>query len=117
MCVATNVETTLIWGFNTLSLTTFPYVLNTLHSFPLTTFEDDNVTVVIVSAVQDQQNLDRANFTSTLTVSLSTLIDLNVQCVVCGTFVENDKYNLSLNEVTVRGKCRYDCIVEFTMCS
>lgn len=103
-CVATDFETTLLWGFNTLSSTMFRYVLNTMDAFPLTIFGDGNVTVVILSAVQNPQDLDRADFTSTLTVSLTTLISRGVQRVFCGTSLENDNYNLMLNDVTVRGK-------------
>ena len=54
--------------------------------------------------MQNVQNVDRANFTSTFTVSLSYLIDLNVQRVVCGTSLENQEIVLQLNGVTVRGK-------------
>lgn len=63
---------------------------------------DASVTVLVLSASQDESNLDQANFLSTMTANISMLQELGVANVSCGKFVTRSyaqvKYNSSGGE-------------------
>ena len=97
-CVATNIETTLIWTFDDV-LRTVVYVFDRMDNFPRTILDNNGVEITVLSAVQNVQNLDQANFTSTLTTNISMLLLSGVQTVTCGGTLDNDE--LQINNVMI----------------
>ena len=80
-------STTLRWFINDDIIAAYPYDPN--HQFPYNETEvlhnlTDVVAIQIVEASYSENNLDRANFYSTLTANLSALVMLGGNNISCG---------------------------------